>query len=220
MNITNKIKNKSNIPLPALSRLCKMFSLFNDLQKKGEIYISSNEIGNYLSVGSHNIRKDIGYLGEPGTSGTGYEISRIRSRIEETLGLAQDRKACIIGLGTLGSLLINYNRIPFPCFTIIAGFDSNINTLETIQTDIPVYPTYEIPSVIKNNDIELAIIAEADNNIQTIIDRLVSGGIKGILNFTPALISSPAEGLYIKNIDIFTEFRYISAVFTMNSMRQ
>ena len=213
----SKIKQKGQIPQPALARLCKIYNLMEELEEKGGTSISSQEIGKRLGVGSHNIRKDIGFLGEAGTSGSGYEIAKLKTNIEKKLGFINKRSACIIGLGSLGSVIMNYQDMPFPCFSIVAGFDSNINKLETLQTTIPLYPTYEIQSVIKRDNIELAIITEPDRNIEKITERLIEGGIKGIINFTPVILSSDQESVYIRNIDIMTEFRYVSALFTLHN---
>ncbi|OHD65079.1 MAG: hypothetical protein A2176_02350 [Spirochaetes bacterium RBG_13_51_14] len=211
-----KNKQKGHIPLPALARLCKIYNLLEEMHDKGETSISSHDIGKRLGVGSHNIRKDIGYLDEAGTSGAGYDIAKLKSSIEFTLGFETERNACIVGLGSLGSVIINYQMKQFPCFTIVAGFDSNINKLEIMKTSIPVYPTYEIPSVIKSKRIELAVVTEPDRNIDKITERLIEGGIKGIINFSPVMLSSPSESVYIRNIDIITEFRYVSALFTLH----
>jgi redox-sensing transcriptional repressor len=216
MITTKRNKHKNHIPQPALSRLCKIYTLLEEMNEKGETSISSQDIGNRLGVGSHNIRKDIGFLGEAGTSGAGYDILKIKTSIEETLGFKKERNACIIGLGSLGSVIMNYQNMPFPSFNIIAGFDSNINKLETIQSPIPLYPTYEIETVVRREAIELAVVTEPDRNIEKITERLIEGGIKGIINFTPVILSSPIDSVYIRNIDIITEFRYVSALFTVN----
>jgi redox-sensing transcriptional repressor len=216
MLISKKYKNKTHIPQPSLLRLCSIYALLEEMQETGEKSISSTEIGRRLGVGSHNIRKDMGFIDEAGISGAGYEIKKIKAGIEETLGFNNTRNACIIGLGNLGSLMINNHAMPLPCISIVAGFDSNINILETVQTSIPVYPTYEIPSVLKHDNIELAIITEKDRNMEAIIERLQQGGIKVIMNFSTLLISSPDESVYIRNIDIFTEFRYVSAILSIN----
>jgi redox-sensing transcriptional repressor len=213
---SKKKKPAGSIPQPSLSRLCKLYTLLEEIEEKGETSISSQDIGKRLGVGSHNIRKDIGYLGEAGTSGAGYDIARIRASIEATLGFKSERNACIIGLGSLGSVIMNYLALPFPSFKIIAGFDSNVNKLETIQSPILLYPTYEIQTVIKRENIELAVVTEPDRNIEKITERLIEGGIKGIINFTPVILSSPSDTVYIRNIDIVTEFRYLSALFTLN----
>ncbi|MBP7734889.1 MAG: redox-sensing transcriptional repressor Rex [Spirochaetes bacterium] len=216
MIISNKLLKNTKIPQPTLSRLCKIYSLLEEFRQKGETTISSQEIGKRLGEGSHSIRKDVGYLNESGTSGSGYKINRLQKRIQEAFGFNNQRNACIIGLGSLGSILINGHAPTLPCFSIIAGFDSNTNILETVQTSIPLYPTYEIPQVLKKENIEMAIITEPDRNMETIMDRLIEGGIRGIINMTPMIISSSDKSIYIRNLDIFTEFRFLSALFTLN----
>ncbi len=207
------------IPKPALSRLCKIYNLLEELEVKGDLSVSSKEIGKRLGVGSHNIRKDIGYIGETGISGSGYEINKLRAHIDAALGLSRERNACIIGLGGLGIVIMNYQRPLLPYFNITAGFDSNINILETIDISIPVYPTYEIADVILEKKIELAVITEPDRNIEKIMERLFEGGIKGIINFTPVMLSSDSETVYIRNIDIVSEFRYLSALFSLQDQK-
>lgn len=209
-------KNKKPIPQPTLLRLCKMYAILTEMHDKGALSISSHEIGNRLGVGSHNIRKDVGFLNQTGTSGAGYDIKKIKESIKETLGFSIMRNACLIGLGNLGSLMINNNAISLPCFTIVAGFDSNINTLETVKTAVPVYPTYEIPAILNKHAIELAIITEKDLNLDVIIERLTAGGIKAIINFTPVLLNSPDKTIHVRNIDIYSEFRYMAAMLAIN----
>lgn len=213
-------KRKAFIPLPALSRLCKIYNLLKELEDKGEQSISSKEIGKRLGVGSHNIRKDISFIGETGISGAGYEISKLKSTIEFNLGFNMPRNACIIGLGSLWSVIMNYHNLPLSNFNIVAGFDSNINKLETLQTTLPVYPTYEIPELIKKLHIDLAVLTEYDKNIEKITERLIDAGIKGIINFTPILLSTENTSVYIRNIDIITEFRFVSALFTLSCQNE
>jgi redox-sensing transcriptional repressor len=216
MNTKSGKKGIEQIPGPTLSRLCKIYGLLEELGEKGEISISSKYIGKRLGVGPHNIRKDVGYIGEAGTSGSGYDARKLKVQIEEVLGLKKKRNACIIGLGTLGIVIINYQKTMFPNLRIAAGFDSNVNKLETIQISIPVYPTYEIPEVVKRDHIELAVITEPVLNIEKIPGRLIQGGVKGIINFTPINLDLEYEKVHLRNIDIVSEFRYLSALLNLS----
>jgi redox-sensing transcriptional repressor len=204
------------IPGPALSRLCKIYGLLEELGEKGEMSVSSKYIGKRLGVGPHNIRKDMGYIGEAGTSGSGYGTVKLKAHIEEVLGLKKKRNACIIGLGTLGVVILNYQKTVFPDLCITAGFDSNVNKLETIQISIPVYPTYEISEVVKRDRIELAVITEPVLNIEKIPARLIQGGIRGIINFTPINLELGSAKVHIRNIDIVSEIRYLSALLNLS----
>lgn len=145
------------------------------------------------------------------------KIEKIHKRINESFGFNKQRHACIIGLVNLGSLFSNGKYHTFPCFSIITGFDSHTNILETLQTSIPIYPTYDIPSMLKKERIELAIITEPDQNMKTIMDPLIEGGIRGIINTMLMIISYSEKSIIIRNLDIFTEFRYLPALFTLNA---
>ncbi|HOW81074.1 MAG TPA: redox-sensing transcriptional repressor Rex [Spirochaetota bacterium] len=203
------------IPKPTISRLCKIYSLLEELEDKGQLKLSSNEIGRRLGVGSHNIRKDLTYLGETGTTGSGYEIKKLKDQIAESLGFTRKRKACIVGLGKMGTAILSNEMFFSKNFDIIAGFDTNINRLETLKIDIPLYPTYDIPVVVKREKIELALLTLPGETAQNIAEKLIEGGIKGIVNFSPVVLSSPDDKVYITNIDIIDEFRFLSALFTL-----
>jgi len=206
----------SRIPKPTINRLCKIYSLLEEFEDKAEITVSSKAIGERIGVGSHSVRKDISYLGEIGTVGSGYEVSKLKTHIGQRLGLNVERKACVVGLGKLGRAIMQHEKLFSGNFKIVAGFDANINLLETIVTDIPVYPTCDIIETVRRNAIEFAILTVPGHSAQEIVKRLIGGGIKGIINLSSATLSaSMNESVFISNIDIFGEFRFLSALFTL-----
>lgn len=197
----------NNIPIPAISRLCSLYKLLGDLGP--QVSVSSSELGERLGVGAHNIRKDISYLGVAGSSGAGYDSGKLRELIASRLGLTTIRTACVIGLGRLGSAILQYPLGDE--FRIIAGFDSNVNRLETIKTEIDLFPAYQISEVVKRLCIDMAIIAVPAANAQEVADRLIDGGIKGIVNFAPVYVRTKQNGIFVKNMDISGELRVLSA---------
>ena len=212
------IKNRDikRIPEPSLKRLCKIYSLFDDLEKIGINSISSREIGKRIGAAPHNIRKDMSYLVRKGKAGSGYDIQVLKKNIEQAFGFHEEKKACVIGIGKLGTAIMNYEKLITHNFKIVAGFDSNINKLETIKTDIPVYPTHEIQEIVNREKIDLAVITVPAHAAMEIANQLIICGIKGIINFSPIVISSKKKNVHISNIDIINDFRFISASFTMN----
>jgi redox-sensing transcriptional repressor len=203
------------IPKPSIARLCKVYSLLEEMEQQGELTISSNVIGKKIGVPSHSIRKDINYLGEIGTVGSGYDVEKLKNHIGSKLGLSLEHKACVVGLGELGAAFLQNKKLLPYNLRVIAGFDSNINKLETIITDTPVYPTYEIADVVKHHAIELAVVTVPAHAVQDAVAKLIDGGIKGIINFSPASVSTHKKDVFISNIDIVGEFRFLSAVLTL-----
>jgi len=207
----------SRIPKPSIGRLCKIYSLLEELEASGAVSVSSNEIGAKIGFGSHSVRKDISFLGEVGTVGSGYEIAKLKKHIGDKLGLTVERRACVVGLGKLGTAILQNDKLFTNNFKIVAGFDSSINKLETMITHIPVYPAYELADVIRKQAIELAVITVPGHASRDIVDRLVEGGIRGIVNFSSVpLHATYKEKVYVSNVDIVGEFRFLSALFTMD----
>lgn len=215
----DKVKRNRTIPKPSILRLCKVYSLLNEYKNNTLTTISSKDIGQRLGVASHNIRKDISFLfGESGTIGSGYDIEKLKNQIEQRFGFNHKRNACIIGLDSLGTALLNQRLIINDNFKILAGFDSNINRLETLKTDIALYPTHEITDVVRNHSIEFAVITDAGKEPSRIIDRLINGGIRGIVNFSSTNITSDRKDIFVSNFDLIGEFRYLVALISLNSV--
>jgi redox-sensing transcriptional repressor len=207
---------KLNIPKPSISRICMVYHLLGELQEAGEIYASSTQIGETLGIGAHSIRKDISYLGDFGNTGARYNIAKLREHINNKLNMNKPRKACIVGLGRLGSAILNFKQFSKRGYNIVAGFDSNVNKLETLKTPIKLYPAYRISEIIRLEQIELAVLAVPSEAAQVSADRLLDGGIKGIVNFTPTIIKTERKDVFISNIDVVKEFRILSAMIDLS----
>lgn len=205
-----------NIPKPSISRICMIYNLLGELLEAGQTHASSAELGKTLGIGAPSIRKDISYLGEIGNTGSRYDIKKLREHISNKLNLDKERKACIVGIGRLGSAILNYDLFTRHGYNIVAGFDSNVNKLETLKTAVNLYPAHTIPEIVQSQNIELAVLAVPASAAQVSADRLIEGGIKGIVNFSPTIINSDKKDVFISNIDVVKEFRVLSALISLS----
>lgn len=197
----------NNIPTPAISRLCALYQLLSQINLQN--HLSSKELGLLLGVPAHSIRKDISFLGVAGNSSAGYDVRKLRSLIAESLGLTTVRRVCVVGLGRIGSAILNYPLGEE--FKLVAGFDSSINRLETLKTSVELFPAYRISEVVRSLSIDLAIITVPAESAQEVADRLVEGGVKGIVNFAPVPVKTMNKDVFVKQIDIDGELRILSA---------
>ncbi len=175
---------------------------------------SSFRLGEIMGITSHTIRKDISRLGQAGDE-NGYNIGLLKELIKKGLGFDKVRKACIAGLGRLGSAILNSGSFPGQQIRIAAGFDSNINRLETFSTDIPLFPAVKIPDIVRRDAIELGIITVPAASAQLTAERLIEGGVKGILNFAPVVIQNTAPDVFIRNFHVLDELRMLSVLVNM-----
>jgi redox-sensing transcriptional repressor len=146
-----------------------------------------------------------------GNFGGGYEVLKLKDHISVNLGLDRKRRTCVVGLGRLGTAILNYDDLNENGFSVVAGFDSNINKLETTTTPVELFPAHEISEVVKKKGIEIGLIAVPARAAQETADRLMDGGIRGIINFSPVAIKAK-NNVMIRNLDLLGEYMILSTL--------
>jgi redox-sensing transcriptional repressor len=202
---------QTKVPHPSLARLLSIYRLLEQLERDGVKSVSSSELGKILGFKADSIRKDVSYLGEVGNFGGGYEVLKLKAHIGTNLGLDRKRKACVVGLGRLGTAILNYGDLSENGFFVVAGFDSSINKLETITTSVELFAAHEIPEIVMRKGIEIGVIAVPAGAAQETADRLMEGGIRGIINFSPATLRSK-NNVMIRNLDLLGECMILSTL--------
>ncbi|MDD5131130.1 MAG: redox-sensing transcriptional repressor Rex [bacterium] len=199
------------IPLPAIERLSNIYGLLEKLEKSGIKTVSSTQIGKNINATNATVRKDISYLSMPNVAGRDYDIAKLKKYIGQDLKLFQPRKACLIGLGRIGTAILAYEGFKEEGFEIAAGFDVSLNKIEMIVSQVSLHLIHELESIIGSKGIEIGIICTPPEAAQDIANKLVRAKIKGIINCTTAMVSVPEE-VIIRNIDYTGYLRIVSAL--------
>ena len=207
----------NEFPLPTINRLCQIFNLLTELEKSNIVKVSSSEMGATLGISPQSIRKDISLVGDPGSTGARYDVAKLKAHLSEKFGFDKVRNACIVGVGRLGSAILDYSQLGMHGYRIIAGFDSSMNTIETKKTKVKLYPAYQMAEVVRRENIELAVLCVPAQAAQSTADKLSEAGIRGIVNFTPAVLKNAKDDLFIVQIDVVKEFRILSAMISLSS---
>jgi len=207
---------EQKIPKPAVKRLCALYQILLQVQKNDITNLSSSRIAQMMGDNSHSIRKDISYLGDIQSSGGGYDVDDLREKIAATFGFARQRLVCVVGLGSLGQSLLNFDQFEQSGYKIVAGFDSNINKVETIKSHIDLFASYSMAETIKRKKIELALLAVPAGAAQQTTEKLVAAGIRGIIDFAPIIVHSQSPHVFIENIDFLNELNILSAFIALN----
>jgi len=199
-----------------LERICKIFGYLDMLEKSNITLVSSRELAGAIGATDYTVRKDISLLGVTGYTRKGYTVSSLKKQLGEKLHLSQKRKACIVGLGRLGTALLDYEKFQEDGFEIVAGFDCSINKIERIRTHIDVFAVSKIENIVAERGIELGIITVPAQAAQEIADKLVKAGVKGILNFSPVKVIVPKHIIYL-DMDFTSALRFIAVKFSMEA---
>ncbi len=192
-----------------IERICKVFGYLSYLERSAIEFVSSKKLAKAIGSTEYTVRKDISFLGVSGYTRKGYAVKSLKEELGRKLNLNKKRKACIVGLGRLGSALLDYEKFQEDGFEIVAGFDCSINKLERIQTQIDVFSDNDIKEVVAQREIEVGIIAVPSQWAQDVADKLVAAGIKGVLNFSAHKVVVPEDVIYL-NLDFTNALRFIA----------
>lgn len=168
---------------------------------KHERILPSQELADLVGTSDGQVRKDLAYFGEFGIPGQGYRVGTLKEEISRILGV--DRVWCIalVGMGNLGAALLAYPGFRRQGFEIKAAFDNDLSKIGKIWQGVKIEDVEKIPEVLAEEEIKMAIIATPAPAAQVVANKLIEGGVKGILNFAPVRIVVP-NGVKLKNVDL------------------
>ena len=196
------------VPDATVARLPVYLRALTALAERGVATVSSEELAAAAGVNSAKLRKDLSHLGSYGTRGVGYEVEYLVYQISRELGLSQDWRVAIVGIGNLGHALANYGGFASRGFTVVALLDSGDVVGEHVA-GIPVRSTDELEAVVTAQRVSIGVIATPGPAAQGVCDRLVDAGVTSILNFAPVVLQV-ADGVDVRKVDLSTELQILA----------
>jgi redox-sensing transcriptional repressor len=197
------------IPPPAKERLLHLLRI---LEKTEAEALTSAQIEDLTGWSSYTIRKDISFLESGEGSVAGYRPQALAPAIKKALGLDRRRKFCVVGLGRLGSAYLNVQPLEFGEFELAAGFDTNVNRVEILKSQVPLYPAFKMAEVISRFGIEIALLCVPLDAAQGAAEKCAAAGVRGIVNFAPLALKLPPE-LKVRNVYVADELRSLAINF-------
>jgi redox-sensing transcriptional repressor len=206
---------KEKISELTTNRLSVYLRCLNELASAGIKTISSQDLAEQFNLNSAQIRKDLGYFGEFGVRGIGYFVKDLRDHLTTILGLDRPRRVGIVGAGRLGTALANYNGLEESNFTVVALFDNDQEKIgEAVGPhSIPVHDVKKIAKVVRDEQIDVAVIAVPARSAQRVLNQITAAGVKAILNFAPAPLAARL-GVKVKTVDLTTSLESLSYFLT------
>lgn len=212
-----KILKEIKIPEATIGRLSFYSRFLTKLEKEGIETISSGDIAKATAGNSAQVRRDFAYFGGFGKRGVGYNVCNLNTNIKGILGLNEEWKAIIVGMGNLGRALAHYHGFASRGFNIIGLFDNNIKIKGEEVNSLKIMEAKEIEKFLDNNPVDIVILTLPQEGVQLVVDRVVKKGIKGILNFAPTIVSA-GKGVQVRNVDLSVNLEILS--YNINSKEQ
>ncbi|MGI8997287.1 MAG: redox-sensing transcriptional repressor Rex [Pyrinomonadaceae bacterium] len=193
------------------NRLSVYLRCLNLLADAGIKTISSQALADQFNLNSAQIRKDLAHFGEFGVRGVGYFVEELRQHITKILGLDNAHRVGIVGAGNLGTALANYNGFTASNFTVVALFDNDRAKIgqRIGHAGIKVQDVRKIARVVREEGIDVAVIAVPARVAQRALNQVMSAGVKAVLNFAPVRLHARL-GVKVKTVDLTISLESLS----------
>jgi redox-sensing transcriptional repressor len=200
---------RHGIPDATVARLPIYLRALTVLAAEGVDTVSSEALAASAGDGSAKLRKDLSHLGSYGTRGVGYDVEYLVYQISRELGLTQDWRVVIVGIGNLGHALAGYGGFSGTGFPVTALFDVDPDLVGIHINGIVVEHVRDIPRVCAERNVTIGIVATPGPAAQGVCDQLVSAGVRSILNFAPVVLQAPDE-VVVRKVDLAVELQILS----------
>ena len=199
----NRIQNDRDVISELTTgRLSVYLRCLTYLESMQQETVSSAELAERFHLNSAQIRKDLACFGEFGTRGVGYNVSRLKEHLVRELGIDRRRNVVIAGAGNLGMALADYRGFNDNGFRIAALVDVDPAKIgRSSRTGIPVLSYTDLKRIVREQHVEIGIIAVTADAAQDVYDSLVAAGLNAILNFAPVQLRTDDQ-VKLKSVDL------------------
>ncbi len=207
----------SKIPTATITRLSIYSRYLEALAEEGVKIIASDKLAEKCGVNPAQIRKDLAYFGEFGIRGVGYFVKELLFEIKRILGLNKIWKMALVGIGNLGSALLAHQNFIRQGYEFAAVFDVDPAKVgRRLPSGQVIHHLEDLDKVIREQTIEIGVIATPANKAQDVAQRLIDAGVKAILNFAPTQLQV-VEGMAVENVDFTVKLDNLAYHLTMGN---
>lgn len=203
------------IPDRTIERLSLYRGLLERRLDKKTVHLFSHQLAAMACVTPAQLRRDLMAIGYTGSPSRGYAVKDLAKSIGKVLDGDGPTKVVLIGMGNLGRAIVSYLRGRRSALSVVATFDSDPAKAGRMISGTRCYPQSSIEELVMEQKVRTAILTVPADAAQDIADRLVSAGVRGILNYAPVPLRMP-EWVYLENRDVTTALEKV-AYFARNS---
>ncbi len=185
-----------------LNRLSVYLRCLRRLQEEGSETTSSRELAERFHLSASLIRKDLTQFGEFGIRGVGYRVGPLIDRLIAVLGIDQEHRLIVVGVGGLGSALIRHLGLQHDSFRVVGGVDVDPAIVGTHVGPIVVRHADELEQVVSEAGADVGLLTVPAKVAQDNYDALVASGIRAVLNFAPVRLDRGKRDIPTRSVDV------------------
>ncbi len=197
-----------------INRLIVYKKILNQLKYDGVGHVFSHILSKLTGFSSAQIRRDLMFVGYTGSPARGYEVSELEDSISKLIDDPQGLAIAVVGVGKLGSSLLDHCYWHCQNLKIIVGFDIDEKKIGKSDNGYFVHHIDDMAEIIQKEKIYIGVISCPMDIAQHMAERLVEAGVRGILNYSQIKLDLP-ENIYVEDMDLIVTLERVS-YFTRN----
>ncbi len=201
------------IPDATVRRLSLYLRFLEDFARSGVTSVASGALAERGGATAAQVRKDLSYLGSFGKRGLGYSVAELTGVLRGVLGLDSVWRVALLGAGRIGTALFEYEPFRARGFNITTVIDNDPCKVGSHLGDIRIRGEDELECALRDDAIDLVIVAVPALVAQGLVDRVVAAGIKAILNYAPTQLRLP-DDVALRNVSMLVELEGLSHALT------
>ena len=198
-----------NISESTVRRLSFYLRILEKTGDAGVDTLSSEELAERTGTTAAQVRKDLSLFGSFGKRGLGYAVPQLASELREILGLDRTWRVALVGGGRIGSALFEYGGFRHRGFEIVAVLDADPAKVGTIWGDVVLSDISNLEAVLRAESVDIVVLTIPAEAVPDVLDRVVAGGVRGILNFAPVQLRVPSD-VTVKDVHMVMELEALS----------
>ena len=191
---------RTDVPDIVIGRLPIYLRGLEHLLDDGVEVVSSQALGELLSVSPAQIRKDLSHFGEFGKQGMGYRIDRLRDELARTLNVDSEWEVAVVGAGAMADALLREGGLRDRGFQIVALFDARAERVGLRLHGLQIQSMQRFPEVVAQRGLRVAILAVPAAAEQETAESIVRAGVQAILSFAPISLVLPPH-IQVQEVD-------------------
>ena len=121
-----------------------------------------------------------------------------------------------VGAGNLGKAIVNHTYYYKTGFVVHGIFEVSDKLIGTTINDVEVMDYENIVEYVENNGIDIGVICTTKDVAQEVADKLCFAGVRGLWNFAPVDIETPAH-VAVENVHISDSLHSLAYHMNKNS---
>lgn len=198
----------------------RRFSLYlrslEELGGSGVTTVASGKLAERGGTTAAQVRKDLSHLGSFGKRGLGYSVAELTRVLRGVLGLGAVWRVALVGAGRIGTALFEYEPFRKRGFAITTVVDRDPAKVGRLLGDARIRDARELERAIQEDGTRLVILAVPASAAQEVANRVVSAGVKAILNYAPVRLRVP-EDVTVGSVSMLLELEGLSYALTRGS---